>query len=121
MLADRFGGRIVTAAGLFLQFIVLVLLSRLTTATPVVEIAVIETLYGIGGGFFWPANTSTIMRSSLAGKLGVGSGIMNTFRSTGMILSFAITLTAATSVIPAGVMYQLFIGKPVRQTSNCHE
>lgn len=110
MLADKFSGRIVTAAGLLLQFIVLVLLSRLTTATPVIEIAAVETLYGIGGGLFWPANTSTIMRSSLAGRLGVGSGIMNTFRSTGMVLSFALTLTAATSVIPAGVVYQLFIG-----------
>jgi EmrB/QacA subfamily drug resistance transporter len=110
VLADKFGGRIVTAAGLLMQFIVLVLLSMLTTATPVIEIAAIETLYGIGGGFFWPANTSTIMRSSLAGKLGVGSGIMNTFRSTGMILSFALTLTAATAVIPAKVVYQLFVG-----------
>jgi MFS family permease len=109
-LADRFGGRIVTAIGLLLQFVVLVLLSLLTTSTPVIEIAAIETLYGIGGGFFWPANTSTIMRSSLAGRLGVGSGIMNTFRSTGMILSFALTLTAATSVIPAAVVNQLFIG-----------
>ncbi|MGP8125566.1 MAG: MFS transporter [Nitrososphaerales archaeon] len=110
MLADRFGGRVITAFGLFMQFIVLVLLSRLTTATPTVEIAAIETLYGVGAGFFWPANTSTIMRSSLAGKLGVGSGIMNTFRSTGMILSFAITLTAVTLVVPAGIVYQLFIG-----------
>ncbi|HUI86273.1 MAG TPA: MFS transporter [Nitrososphaerales archaeon] len=110
MLADRFGGRVVTAAGLLLQLVVLLLLSRLTIATPVIQIAAIETIYGIGSGFFWPANTSSIMRSSLAGKLGVGSGIMNTFRSTGMILSFALTLTAATAVIPAGIVYQLFIG-----------
>ena len=35
---------------------------------------------------------------------------MNTFRNTGGILSFALSLTAATSVIPPGVVYQLFIG-----------
>jgi len=110
MLADRFGGRFVIAAGLLIQLVVLLLLSRLTTATPLFQIAAIETLYGMGGGLFWPANTSTIMRSSLSGRLGVGSGIMNTFRSTGMILSFALTLTAATSVIPASIVYQLFIG-----------
>lgn len=109
-LADRFGGRSVSAAGLLIQLIVLLLLSRLAITTPVIQIAAIETLYGIGGGLFWPANTSTIMRASLSGKLGVGSGIMNTLRSTGMILSFALTLTAATAVIPAGVVYQLFIG-----------
>lgn len=110
VLADRFGGRFITAVGLFMQFIVLVFLSRLTTATPTFEIAAIEALYGVGAGFFWPANTSTIMRSSLAGKLGVASGIMNTFRSTGMILSFALTLTAVTLVIPAKTVYELFIG-----------
>jgi len=110
MLADRFGGRLVTAMGLLLQLVVLVLLSRLTVSTTIVQIAAIETVYGVGGGFFWPANTSSIMRSSISGKLGVGSGIMNTFRSTGMILSFALTLTAATAVIPAGIVYQLFIG-----------
>jgi EmrB/QacA subfamily drug resistance transporter len=110
VLADRFGGRVISALGLLLQFAVLLFLSRLTTTSPVIEIAAIETLYGVGSGFFWPSNTSVIMNSSLPGRLGVGSGIMNTFRSTGMILSFALTLTAATSVIPASVVNQLFIG-----------
>jgi EmrB/QacA subfamily drug resistance transporter len=110
VLSDRFGGRPVAACGLFVQFVVLVLLSRLTVSTSASEIAAIETLYGFGGGLFWPSNTSTIMRSSLPGKLGVASGIMNTLRSTGMILSFALSLTAVTLVIPSGVVYQLFIG-----------
>ncbi len=110
MLSDRFGGRIITAAGVLVQLVVLVLLSTLTISTPLVDIAAVETLFGVGAGLFWPSNTSTIMRSSLAGKLGVGSGIMNTFRSTGMILSFALTLTAATTVIKPEIVYQLFIG-----------
>jgi EmrB/QacA subfamily drug resistance transporter len=110
MLADRIGGRTVAAAGLTFQLIAILSLSRLTITTPVVQIAAIELVYGLGGGLFWPANTSTIMRSSIATKLGVGSGIMNTFRNTGMILSFAIGLTATTSVIPASVVYRLFIG-----------
>ncbi len=110
ILADRLGGRVITAAGLALQLVVLILLSTLTATTSLVDIAAIETMYGVGAGLFWPSNTSTIMRSALAGKLGVGSGIMNTFRSTGMILSFALTLTAATAVIPARYVYSLFIG-----------
>ncbi len=110
MLSDRIGGRVITAAGLLVQFAVLVLLSGLKVTTSTTDIALIETLYGFGAGLFWPSNTSTIMRSSLPGKLGVGSGIMNTFRSTGMILSFALTLTAVTLVIPSSVVYRLFIG-----------
>jgi len=35
---------------------------------------------------------------------------MNTFRNTGMVMSFALSLVAATSVIPARFVYQLFIG-----------
>jgi hypothetical protein len=35
---------------------------------------------------------------------------MNTFRITGMVMSFALSLTAVTGVIPANIVYQLFIG-----------
>jgi chromate transport protein ChrA len=41
---------------------------------------------------------------------GVASGIMNTFRNTGIVMSFALSLTAVTAVIPAYIVYQLFIG-----------
>jgi EmrB/QacA subfamily drug resistance transporter len=110
MLSDRFGARIVSSVGLAVQFIVLLLLSLLTTSTPLPQIALIETLYGLGGGLFWPANTSAIMGASPPAKYGVASGIMNTFRSTGMIMSFAVSLTAATAVIPAYIVDALFVG-----------
>jgi hypothetical protein len=96
--------------GLALAVVALVLFSRLTTDTSLVEIGIIETILGIGQALFWPSNTSAIMSSTPPEKYGVGSGIMNTFRNTGMILSFALSLTAATSVIPPGIVYQLFIG-----------
>jgi hypothetical protein len=35
---------------------------------------------------------------------------MNTFRNTGMVMSFALALTAVTGVIPTAIVYQLFIG-----------
>jgi chromate transport protein ChrA len=50
------------------------------------------------------------MASSPSARYGVASGIMNTFRNTGMVMSFALSLTAVTSVIPVQVVYQLFIG-----------
>ncbi len=109
-LSDKIGARIVASAGLALQLLVLILLSRLSVSTPLLYIAMAEAVYGFGGGLFWPANTSTIMSSSPVGRYGVGSGLMNTFRNTGMVLSFALSLVAATSVIPSQVVYQLFIG-----------
>ncbi len=59
---------------------------------------------------FWPANTSAIMSSSNRERYGIASGIMNTFRNTGMVLSFVVSLVAATSVIPAYIVYKMFVG-----------
>ncbi len=110
MLSDRIGARVVATLGLAVQAGVLVFLSRLTTTTPLLEIGIAEAAYGVGGGLFWPANTSTIMSAAPPRKYGVASGVMNTFRNTGMVMSFALSLVAATSVIPALYVYRLFIG-----------
>lgn len=110
VLTDRIGSRVVASSGLAVQAIVLIILSRLSLTTPLLFVAIVEGLYGVGGGLFWPANTSAIMSATPGNKYGVASGIMNTFRSTGMVLSFALSLVAATSVIPAAYVYHLFVG-----------
>jgi len=110
MLSDRFGARIIASTGLVIQMVVLFFLSRLTINTTLLQVGIIEALYGLGGGLFWPANTSAIMASSPSARYGVASGIMNTFRNTGMVMSFALSLTAVTGAIPVYLVYQLFIG-----------
>lgn len=110
ILSDRFGFRRISVLGLLVTAGALLLFSRLTVNSTLLEIGVIEAISGVGLAFFWPSNTSAIMSSTPPAKYGVGSGTMNTFRNTGMILSFALSLTAATSVIPPGIVYQLFIG-----------
>jgi EmrB/QacA subfamily drug resistance transporter len=109
-LSDKFGARIIASTGLVVQMAVLFLLSRLTATTTLLQVGVVEGFYGLGGGLFWPANTSAIMASSPPARYGVASGIMNTFRNTGMVMSFVLSLTAVTGVIPAYIVYQLFIG-----------
>jgi EmrB/QacA subfamily drug resistance transporter len=109
-LSDKFGARIIASTGLVVQMAVLLLLSRLTATTTLLQVGIVEGFYGLGGGLFWPANTSAIMTSSPPAKYGVASGIMNTFRNTGMVMSFVLSLTAVTGVIPAYIVYQLFIG-----------
>ncbi len=110
MLSDRVGSRIVASTGLAVQAAVLIALSQLSKSTPLLLVGAIEGVYGAGGGLFWPANTSAIMSAARGNRYGVASGIMNTFRSTGMVLSFALSLVAATSVIPAAYVYHLFVG-----------
>ena len=107
---DRFGLRKVSALGVIVTAVALLCFSRLTASTTLFQIGVIETITGVGLAFFWPSNTAAIMASTPPAKYGVGSGAMNTFRNTGAILSFALSLTAATSVIPPNVVYQLFVG-----------
>ena len=110
ILTDRFGFRKISGAGVIIAAVSLLLFSQLTVSSTLLEIGIIETISGIGLAFFWPANTSAIMSSTPPAKYGVGSGAMNTFRNTGGILSFALSLTAATAVIPPNVVYSLFIG-----------
>lgn len=110
VLSDSIGARTVASIGLAIQAIVLFMLSRLTPSTPLLDVALAEGLYGVGGGLFWPANTSAIMSATPSRMFGVGSGIMNTFRNTGMVLSFAMSLLAATSVIPGKYVSELFVG-----------
>ncbi len=110
VLTDRFGFRRISVVGLAVTAASLALFSQLTVNSTLLEIGLIEGLSGVGLAFFWPSNTSAIMSSTPPAKYGVGSGTMNTFRNTGGILSFALALTAATAVIPSGVVYKLFIG-----------
>ncbi len=110
ILSDRIGPRIVATVGLLLQAGALLFLTRLTTSTPLLDLALVEAVYGVGGGLFWPANTASIMSETPPAKYGVGSGIMNTFRQTGMVMSFALSLTAITLAVPAGIAYALFVG-----------
>ncbi len=107
---DRWGARRIATIGLLFQIVTLFGLSLLTTGTPIWLLAVVEALFGVGGGLFWPANTSTIMSNSPEGRYGVGSGIMNTFRNTGMVLSFAVGLIAITASVSPALVYALFLG-----------
>jgi EmrB/QacA subfamily drug resistance transporter len=109
-LSDRVGARVVASAGLAVQAAALLLLSKLSVSTPLLNIGAVEMLYGLGGGLFWPSNTSAIMSAAPKESYGAASGIMNTFRNTGMVMSFALSLTAASAVLPAGLVYSLFLG-----------
>lgn len=109
-LADRYGARTIGTIGIVLQTAALLALSELTAATPISTIALIEAVFGIGGGLFWPANTAAIMSNSPRNRFGVGSGLMNTFRNTGMVVSLAVTLVTVTAALGSTLTYLLFVG-----------
>lgn len=109
-LSDRYGARLLSTVGLLVQAAALGLLSTLRAGTPLVDVAAYEALMGVGGGLFFPANTSAIMSGVPRHRYGVGSGIMMTLRNSSMALSFALSLVALTSALPAGTAAVLFGG-----------
>jgi len=109
-LTDKYGARIISTLGLAFQAAAILMLSFMNSSTSLWYVAFTEGIFGVGGGLFWPSNTSAVMSGAPKGKYGAASGILSTFRNTGMILSFAVALTAVASKLPPAIVYQLFVG-----------
>ncbi len=112
-IADRIGARIPATIGLLIQAAALVWFMRLSTNTPYWQIALGLGLMGLGGGLFYPPNTSAAMNASPKNRLGIASGTLATLRQAGMVTSFALALAVAASSLPRAVMMQLFVGNNV--------
>ncbi len=112
-LADRIGARLPATLGLLLSAVALVLLTQLTATTPYLQIALMLALLGIGGGMFYPSNTSAAMNSAPPRQLGVAAATLATLRQAGMVTSFALSLAVAAASLPKDIMMQLFVGTNV--------
>jgi MFS family permease len=110
MIADRIGARIPATLGLLIQAVALVLLTGITDTTPYPQLAVILALMGLGGGMFFPPNTSAAMNAAQKERLGIASATLATMRQVGMVTSFALSLAIAAASLPKDVMMQLFVG-----------
>jgi EmrB/QacA subfamily drug resistance transporter len=112
-IADRIGARIPATIGLLIQGAALVWFMRLSPTTPYWQTAFGLGLMGLGGGLFYPPNTSAAMNSAPKNRLGIASGTLATLRQAGMVTSFALALAVAASSLPRDVMQQLFVGNNV--------
>jgi EmrB/QacA subfamily drug resistance transporter len=113
LVADRIGARVPATLALLIQAGALVWFMQLTPTTPYLQLAGGLALMGLGGGMFFPPNTSAAMSAAPRERLGVASATLGTMRQTGMVLSFALTLAVAASSLPRDVMLQLFVGTNV--------
>jgi EmrB/QacA subfamily drug resistance transporter len=109
-LSDRYGARVLSTVGLAVQAVALFLFSTIVSGTPLYAIAGYEALLGIGGGLFFPANSSAIMGSVPRNRYGVASGVMMTVRNSATALSFVVALLALTSQLPGGLGASLLGG-----------
>ena len=109
-LSDRIGSRILASTGMGLMCLALVFLSQLALSTPLVYLAAVLFLLGVGMGLFSAPNTSSVMGSVDRSHLGIASGTISTMRFVGQSLSLAIMGAVAASIIPPQVFSSIFGG-----------
>lgn len=89
-LADRFGARPFTVAGMLLMAVTFVALLMIPVNFNYWAFAVLVFLNGLGGGIFTAPNTAAIMSSVPAAQRGAASGVRSTFFNAGNSLSIGI-------------------------------
>ncbi|BBY59056.1 MFS transporter [Mycolicibacterium sarraceniae] len=89
-LADRFGARPFTVAGMLLMAATFVALLAIPVNFNYWVFAVLVFLNGLGGGIFTAPNTAAIMSSVPAAQRGAASGVRATFFNAGNSLSIGI-------------------------------
>jgi EmrB/QacA subfamily drug resistance transporter len=113
IIADRIGARVPATIGLLIQGAALVWFMQITPAMPYWQLAIGLGVMGLGGGLFYPPNTSAAMNASPKNRLGIASGTLATLRQAGMVTSFALALAVAAGSLPRDVMMKLFVGTNV--------
>jgi EmrB/QacA subfamily drug resistance transporter len=89
-LADRFGSRGLTVAGMLLACGGLLLVSLLNERSPVLMIAGSLVALGAGSGLFQSPNNSDLMGSAPKQRQGVAAGVLATSRVMGQCTSVAV-------------------------------
>ncbi len=109
-LADRHGAVVPATVGLALQVVALLAYAQLTLTTPLWVIVVISLVNGIGTSFFFPANSSAVMKAAPPDMFGIASGILRTFANIGMVFSFAVAILVASRSISRQLAFAIFVG-----------
>jgi EmrB/QacA subfamily drug resistance transporter len=109
-LADRYTPVLPATLGLALQVVALLLYAQLTLTTPLWVIVVVSLVNGVGASFFFPGNSSAIMKAAPPDMFGIVSGIMRTFANVGMVFSFAVAILVASRSISRGLAFAIFVG-----------
>lgn len=89
-LSDRFGSRGLTAGGMGIAGVALLLLEKVPAAAPLPLMSVLALL-GLGVGAFTPPNNAAIMGAAPRHRLGVAGGILNMTRGLGTTLGVVAT------------------------------
>ena len=107
--ADRWGAWRFATGGIALMIAGVLLYGQLAIGTPLVVIALITLVTGIGGALFWPSNNKAVMAEAPPDQYGAVSGLLRTLTNLGTIGSYTLVITIAAAVIPRYVAFQVFV------------
>ncbi|KOX50669.1 MFS transporter [Streptomyces sp. NRRL F-6492] len=103
LVVERFGARVVCAAGMLLVALGLAAFALFDASTPVWVLEVVFFLQGAGMAHIMPPVTVAIMQALPREKAGSGSAINNTFRQVGGALGVAVLGSVLSSVYRGGI------------------
>ncbi len=107
-LSDRVKPQMVSAAGMVLTTIGLIMFAFLDNDTPITYIIITQIIIGLGFGTFASPNTNAIMGAVEKKYLGIASAVVGTMRTMGQMISQGmITL-----------MFAIFIGQELISVEN---
>jgi EmrB/QacA subfamily drug resistance transporter len=107
--ADRWGAWRFATGGIGLMIVGILLYGQLAADTPLVLIALITLVTGLGGALFWPSNNKAVMADAPPDQYGAVSGLLRTLTNLGTIGSYTLVITIAAAVVPRYVAFQVFV------------
>jgi EmrB/QacA subfamily drug resistance transporter len=101
-LSDRIGSRLLSATGMVILGVGLVLLSHLGPESPFGQVAGSLLVVGLGTGIFISPNTSALMGAAPRNRQGIAAGVLATARNVGMVLGVGLAGAIFTTVVARG-------------------
>ena len=108
--ADRFGAARLATLGIAFMLVGVLLYAQVGLSTPLVEVALISLVTGIGGALFWPSNNKAVMHDAPPSYYGSVSGLLRTLGNSGTIASYTLVITVASLAVSRPVAFKVFVG-----------
>ncbi|MEU9044977.1 MULTISPECIES: MFS transporter [unclassified Kitasatospora] len=109
-LTDKLGSVIPATMGLGISVVAMGIFAQMTTTSSLWLTAIGNLVMMIGGSFFFPANSTAVMKAAPPDRLGIASGVLRTFSSIGMVFSFTTAMLVASHSIPRNLAFEIFVG-----------